>query len=171
MRRNHGDWGMGLALVLGIIFPTSPAGAKRFSNDSTRELIPHDTLENDFDAPLPTEEDTKQKQHLKWYGTPIIAVDLVTAVLVGVSTISSETAPIYGAIGFYTLGAPVVHFFKGQIANGSKPLGLRLAAPLVGFAAGSFLYRSCRTEENGWGGFVFGGVGLFKGFSLVGRWE
>jgi hypothetical protein len=79
---------------------------------------------------------------IEWYVWQTMASDLTAISLLALSSgienkheNASTLAAVVG-VGFYALGAPLVHAANGQVGKGFGSLGLRLGAPLVGVLGG-----------------------------------
>jgi hypothetical protein len=85
-----------------------------------------------------------------WAGWETATVDAsaVAALLVG-----AEYHDVRGALVLssfvYALGAPVVHFARGEIGKGLASLALRFVLPAVGFGVGAMLGRSAIVWSSG----------------------
>jgi hypothetical protein len=76
------------------------------------------------------------------YGWQTMASDLTAISLLALSSgiqdehQNASTLALSAGLGFYVLGAPLVHAANGQTGKGVGSLGLRVGAPLVGLLGG-----------------------------------
>jgi hypothetical protein len=161
MRRR--SWAQGLMAVLGITFAGSPAwayGIQRESTSHSAEGASGQDRSEDTEKPDPC---AQPNQCTKWYGVPILTMDLAAMVLGSIGVGSSSTGLILGSVGLFTLGGPIVHFSNSQIATGFGSLGLRISAPSVGGLVSFLVCNSHCTGDGCWGCIIIGGLGIFSG--------
>jgi hypothetical protein len=124
--------------------------------------------------------------HEVWYGWQTLAVDAgaIGFVLFG-AALTPRSPPLTdheagprpvaftaGALGLYTIGPSTIHFAHGAVLKGLGSIGLRLAMPLAGFAAGYLGTREgADALEGGAIGGVLGCVGAMAADAALLGWD
>jgi hypothetical protein len=78
----------------------------------------------------------------KWYGWQILVSDVasVTVFVAGVGTDGTEGAVlIWGGVAGYLVAPPFIHVANDQPDESASSVGLRMAAPIVGFYLGGLV--------------------------------
>jgi hypothetical protein len=124
--------------------------------------------------------------HEIWYGWQTLAVDAgaIGFVLFG-AALTPRPPPLTdhepgprpvaftaGAFGLYAIGPSTIHFAHGAVWKGLGSIGLRLAMPLAGFAAGYLgTAEGANALEGGAVGGVLGCVGAMAADAALLGWD
>jgi hypothetical protein len=118
-----------------------------------------------------------QKTKFEWYGWQTLAVDGPVIVMMPFFVGYEYTTATYLDLGIYTVGAPIVHFAKGEVGRGLGSLGLRgLMVTLGVLAYRNYIdtRKNCdhsfgsQSEFCGFGVMAAGGLGLLAMLGMGG---
>jgi hypothetical protein len=101
-------------------------------------------------TPAADEALRRSRRHEVWAGWETATVDAsaVAVLLVGAEYHDVKAALVLSSF-VYALGAPVVHFARGEVSEGLASLALRFVLPAVGFGVGAALGRSPMAWSSG----------------------
>lgn len=108
---------------------------------------------------------------MEWYGHQTLIADgvagagLTLAMVTAFAGATESAAPVllFGSLGSFALGAPIVHVANGEVGRGLASLGVRLAAPSLGAWVGLEASRNCNPKKEPFNFCAFGG--LVAGFA------
>ncbi|HEU4533142.1 MAG TPA: hypothetical protein VFS00_03455 [Polyangiaceae bacterium] len=105
--------------------------------------------------PVRVKQAAEPKPEIVKYGWQTMASDVTAVALLGIGSATENdgvgsTVASAAGLGFYLLGAPLVHAAHGQIGKGFGSFGLRLGAPIGGALTGLAIASTlCPGEQPG----------------------
>jgi hypothetical protein len=134
--------------------------------DYERELSP--------DTPAKRDALRQSQQHEVWTGWQTLATDgsAVGILLLGITVPTSASGvPPAVSTGVFELGAPIVHFARGDVAKGFGSIALRVTLPLLGYLVGTGFRPTSGDAESGVIGAVGGAAGAVAIDASVLGWD
>jgi hypothetical protein len=102
-----------------------------------------------------------------WYGWQTLTADGAGVLLLAVGAAKNVPQLGYMGVTTYLVGAPIVHIAHAHVGRGFGSLGLRIGAPIAGFATGFVVVSRSEGHAMSWGGLFGGMLGMLVGMSAA----